>query len=402
MQKTLRRFHQNYTTNINYRPKIPAIETYQAIDKSGKLIDKSLKFEKEELDIYKTLLSKMIEVEIIENTMLNAKFQGIFSFFMTSFGETGTILGSTAACAPNDPIFSQYREYASLYYRGFTLQELTDNLLGNRKDITKGRQMPIHFSDSKRHFFSVSSPLATNISQAAGFGFGLSQKNEPNIAINYFGEGAASEGDFYAGINFAQTLGSQTLFICRNNGYAISTPISEQTSGDGILPKAMAFEMEGVRVDGNDTVAVFRQTKRLREFILKNKKPAFLEAMTYRISDHSTTDKSTKYRSQEEIDDMRNNNNPISRLKGFLKEQGVLEENWDAKMEANQQAIFAELNKCLNRSKVEKKPRIESMFEEVYSEMPQNLKQQQRFLMDHVNRNKDDYAKEYKLDIYDK
>jgi 2-oxoisovalerate dehydrogenase E1 component alpha subunit len=403
MNRFCRRFFSAKTTiSILARPQPISIPTFQLIDTQGKLIDKSIKFDTEELSVYKQLLIKMLEVELIESTLLKAKFHGAFSFFMTSFGETGAIMGSAAACAPQDAIFSQYREFSSLYWRGFTLEDLTDNLLGNDKDIIKGRQMPIHFSDSRVNFFSVSSPLATNIPQAAGWGYGLSQKKKNEICINYFGDGAASEGDFYAGINFAQTLGSQTLFFCRNNGWAISTPISEQTSGDGLLPKAMAFGMEAARVDGNDPVAVYRMTKAMREYIVKTSKPAFIEAMTYRCSDHSTTDKSTKYRPQEEIDQWTNENNPIKRLKTFLHDQGVIQADFEDNMKGRLEVLFADLNKSLGRSKKELKPPIETLFDDVYDKIPASLAKQKKELMEHIERNKEVYERDFKLQTFQK
>lgn len=134
---------------------------------------------------------------------------------MTSWGETATIVGATAGLEKEDLIFCQYRELSALYYRGFTIQEITDNCTCNHLDKVKGRQMPIHFTNKNLNFMSISSPLATQISQAAGFGYGLKLSGEQKVNGVWFGEGAASEGDFYAGINFAQTLGGHTLFLCR-------------------------------------------------------------------------------------------------------------------------------------------------------------------------------------------
>jgi 2-oxoisovalerate dehydrogenase E1 component alpha subunit len=134
---------------------------------------------------------------------------------MTSLGETGCIIGSAAALNQQDIAFCQYREMSFLYYRGFTIKEITDNCAGNHLDKVKGRQMPIHFTCKEKGIMSISSPLATQISQASGYGYALRQDKEENLSVVFFGEGAASEGDFYAGINFAQTLGGNTLFLCR-------------------------------------------------------------------------------------------------------------------------------------------------------------------------------------------
>jgi 2-oxoisovalerate dehydrogenase E1 component alpha subunit len=233
---------------------------------------------------------------------------------MTSWGETGTILGIASALSLDDVVFCQYREMGVLYHRGFSVKNITDNCTGNVHDNVKGRQMPIHFTAKNIGIMSISSPLATQICQAAGYGYGLSMNTSNDIAVVFFGDGAASEGDFYAGINFAQTLGGNTLFVCRNNQYAISTPISENTSGDHLASKAMSFGMKTIRVDGNDALAVYKATQYAKKYIQENNMPVFLECMSYRISDHSTSDHSILYREQSEIDHYKEEFNPILRL----------------------------------------------------------------------------------------
>ena len=110
------------------------------------------------------------------------------------------------------------------------------------------------------------------------------------IAVTYFGEGAASEGDFHSALNFAATLRSQTLFYCRNNMYAISTPIDDQYAGDGIVVRGVAYGMPSIRVDGNDLFAIYHATEEARKLIVKEKRPVLIEAISYRIGDHSTSD----------------------------------------------------------------------------------------------------------------
>ena len=238
---------------------------------------------------------------------------------MTSWGETATILGVAAALKNDDIVFCQYREMGVLYYRGFSIKDITDNCVGNINDRVKGRQMPIHFTARNIGIMSISSPLGTQIGQAAGYGYGLAMDKSDDIAVVFFGDGTASEGDFYAGLNFAQTLGGNTLFICRNNQYAISTHISENTSGDHIAPKAMAFGMKTIRVDGNDALAVYNATKYAKEYSQKENQPVFIECMSYRVGDHSTSDHSVLYRKQDEIDFYKKEYNPIQRLGKYKK-----------------------------------------------------------------------------------
>lgn len=138
----------------------------------------------------------------------------------------------------------------------------------------------------------------------------------------YFGEGAASEGDFHSALNFAATLRCQTLFYCRNNMYAISTPIDDQYAGDGIAVRGIAYGMPTIRVDGNDLFAIYTATKQAREMIIRDKRPVLIEAISYRVGDHSTSDYSAAYRNETEMqkwtDLLAKFSNPISRLEKYL------------------------------------------------------------------------------------
>lgn len=140
--------------------------------------------------------------------------------------------------------------------------------------------MPIHYGSKPLNFVTISSPLATQIPQAAGAAYAL--KGQNRVVVCYFGEGAASEGDAHAAFNFATTLASPVIFFCRNNGYAISTPSAEQYRGDGIAGRGAGYGMNSLRVDGNDALAVYNATRYAKEYALKESKPVLIEALTYR------------------------------------------------------------------------------------------------------------------------
>lgn len=165
--------------------------------------------------------------------------------------------------------------------------------------------------------------------QAAGAGYAFRTEGSNKVAATYFGEGAASEGDFHSAMNFAATLQCQTLFLCRNNKYAISTHESEQYNSDGIAPRALGYGMSTLRVDGNDALAVYYAVKHARNYSVKNKQPFFLEFMTYRVGDHSTSDNSQMYRTKDEKESWVKYNNPIHRLRHYL--QDVLGKDIQAK-----------------------------------------------------------------------
>merc|ERR1719454_2023559 len=151
----------------------------------------------------------------------------------------------------------------------------------------------------------VHAVLGTQVPQAPGAGYAYKLDEEDRVSVAYFGDGAASEGDALTALNFASVYGAQTLFICRNNGYSISTGVEDQYGGDGIAARGPAFGIPALRVDGNDIVAVYNATKEARRRCVEEKTPVLLELMTYRVGDHTTSDDSSAYRTKAEVADWR-------------------------------------------------------------------------------------------------
>merc|ERR1719161_2119865 len=164
--------------------------------------------------------------------------------------------------------------------------------MGNEGDRSKGRNL-------EKNVQVVHAVLGTQIPQAPGAGYAYNLEGADRVSVCYFGDGAASEGDALTALNFASVYKSQTLFICRNNGYSISTGVEDQYGGDGIAARGLAFGIPSVRVDGNDLVAVFNATREARRITVEEKKPVLLELMTYRIGDHTTSDDSSAYRIED-------------------------------------------------------------------------------------------------------
>lgn len=321
--------------------------------------------------------------------------QGRISFYMTSWGEEATHIGSAMALADDDEVFAQYREQGVILWRGFSLQQVADQCFSNIDDLGKGRQMPVHYGSAAHHFQTISSPLATQIPQAVGAAYFRKLEGKGNAVVCYFGEGAASEGDFHAGMNMATTQSAPIIFFCRNNGFAISTPVAEQYRGDGIAARGIAYGMHTIRVDGNDIWAVYEATKRAREIAVgadgSGTKPVLVEAMTYRESHHSTSDDSTRYRSTEEIEAWRTNANPIKRLRLFMEQRGW----WD---QASEDALRAEERKAVLTAlaTAESKPRppVSELFTDVYGDavLPRHLEKQRLELDSHLKEHPDHYV----------
>jgi 2-oxoisovalerate dehydrogenase E1 component alpha subunit len=218
----------------------------------------------------------------------------------------------------------------------------------------------------------------------------LTDPNIPSrIVVCYFGEGAASEGDFHAALNIAATRSCPVVFICRNNGYAISTPTLEQYRGDGIASRGLGYGIDTIRVDGNDIWAVREVTKRARKLALKDGgRPVLIEAMSYRISHHSTSDDSFAYRARVEVEDWKRRDNPITRLRKYLEKKGL----WDEGKEKDARArIRKDVLKAFNDAEKEKKPPLRSMFEDVYEEMAPETKAQMKELRDVIERYPNEY-----------
>uniref|UniRef100_A0A0M3HU62 2-oxoisovalerate dehydrogenase subunit alpha n=1 Tax=Ascaris lumbricoides TaxID=6252 RepID=A0A0M3HU62_ASCLU len=405
----------------------PTIPIYRVTDSTGKFVDPSQdpNFDKEfAIDVYR----KMSVLEQMDKILYDAQRQGRISFYMTNFGEEASHIGSAAALQDDDLIYAQYREAGVLLWRGFSLHDFINQCYGNAKDIGfmlekiwcfknddtwkelsvaagKGKQMPVHYGSLEHHFVAISSPLATQIPQAnddtwkelslaAGKGKQMPVHYVENgrIVVVYFGEGAASEGDAHAALNFASTLRCPVIFFCRNNGYAISTPTNEQYGGDGIAGRGPGYGIKTIRVDGNDFFAVYNATKLAREAALQNE-PVLIEAMTYRIGHHSTSDDSTAYRSADEVKIWNKKEHPIARFRTYLIDKGWWKEGeeieWQKNMRKEVLTAFSEAEKVQMLGPHE-------MFEDVYKTKPLNLIEQQKQLDEHLQH----YAEHYPLERF--
>ncbi len=372
----------------------PAVPAFQVMDGEGKIRCDNVK-NKLDTETLVKMYKTMVQVNAIDTIFTQAQRQGKVSFHMQSYGEEALQVASAAAFNDEDHLFFQYREMGVFLWRGFDIEMVANQCFSNEYDLGKGRQMPIHFGSKKLNMYTVSSPLTTQLPQAVGVAYALKRRGEGQCVGVYFGDGAASEGDFHAAMNFAATLESPVIFFCRNNGWAISTPIEEQFRGDGILSRAPGYGMRGVRVDGNDPMAVYEATCEARAYAVENNRPVLLEAMSYRRGDHSTSDDSSRYRPEGELEWWENENNPLLRVRRHLESLGA----WNAELE---DAIRKESKKAVIKAvaNAEKalKPPIEDLFTDVYEVPTDRLKRQQEDLMAHL----DKYGDEYGLEAFAK
>jgi len=353
----------------------------------------------------------MIRLSTMDHILESAQRQGRISFYLQCRGEEAIHIGSASALTLKDTIFGQYREQGILMWRGFTLEQFTDQCFSNERDLGRGRQMPVHYVSKALNFHAISSPLCTQLPHAVGAAYRMKlqydQQDKHNIdidnvstdrgcAVVYFGEGAASEGDFHAACNFAATLRAPVVFFCRNNGYAISTPTTSQYSpnADGIIGRAPGYGIPGIRVDGNDVFAVHAATLAAKELAIRENTPVLIEAMTYRMSHHSTSDDSTQYRDKTEIERWKEEGDPIVRLQNFMLQRGYIEGD---DVEAFRSQIAKEermaVMAAMKKSEAKKKPSLDTMFEDVYGDKPTHLLRQEKEMRAHLAK----YPEHYKV-----
>ncbi|MFY8328062.1 thiamine pyrophosphate-dependent dehydrogenase E1 component subunit alpha [Pseudoalteromonas sp. ZZD1] len=343
------------------------------------------------------LYETMRFIRALDERMQAAQRQGRVSFYMQCLGEEAAVTASAAALDQDDMIMAQYREQAALHYRGFTLDQFMNQMFSNELDLGKGRQMPIHYGSAALNYMTISSPLGTQIPQATGYAYGQKIKhvdaktgelksNIDNVTICYFGEGAASEGDFHAGLNMAAVHKAPVIFFARNNGYAISTPADEQFKGDGIASRGVGYGIKTIRVDGGDALAVFAATQKAREIATSTGEPVLIESIAYRLGAHSTSDDPSGYRSKAE--EANYQACPIERFRKWLIKQEWLNDEDDVKAK---EQIREDILAALKRAEVIEKPALEELISDVYDTPIPSLQRQYEQLKTHIKQHPDAY-----------
>lgn len=318
------------------------------------------------------LYAAMVRTRLLDERLVTLQRQGRIGFHIGSLGEEATILGSAFGMREQDWIFPCYREFGAALWRGMPLQRYVDNMFGNGQDPAKGRQMPDHYTYRKAKFGSVSSPIGTQITQAVGFSWAAKIKKEDLVALVYFGEGATSSNEFHNGMNFAGVFKTPTVFLCRNNGWAISVPTERQSASESFAAKGIAYGVPAIRCDGNDVFAVIAATRKAVQHGASGQGPMLIEALTYRLSGHSTSDDPKAYRQEAQVEQWKRRD-PLLRLRRHLETRGLWNDAAQSELES---ATDAEIAACVAAGEKAPPPPLESMFEDVFASPPWHLKEQ--------------------------
>ena len=328
--------------------------------------------------LHKALRAMML-TRAYDDRMFRAQRQGKTSFYMKCTGEEAAAVGQALALEPDDMFFPTYRQQGLLIARDWPLVDMMCQIFSNSGDRLKGRQMPVMYSSRKAGFFSISGNLGTQFPQAVGWAMASALKGDRRIAAGWIGEGATAEGDFHHALTFASVYNAPVLLNVVNNQWAISA-FQGIAGGDRatFASRAIGFGFPGLRVDGNDLLAVYAASAWAAERARSNYGPTLIEFFTYRAAAHSTSDDPTRYRAAEE-DRSWPLGDPIERLRQHL----AATDAWsDAQHEALAEEVKAEVVAAgreaekLGTLSEGPHPDPASMFEDVYGDMPWHLRLQ--------------------------
>ena len=282
------------------------------------------------------LLRAMMLTRAFDDRMFRAQRQGKTSFYMKCTGEEATSVAATMALDRGDMCFPSYRQQGILITRGYSLVQMMNQIYSNRGDHLKGRQLPIMYSAPDYGFFSVSGNLATQYPQAVGWAMASAARGDSRIAAVWCGEGSTAEGDFHSALTFAAVYNAPVIFNVINNQWAISS-FSGFAGGERttFAARAVGYGIAGLRVDGNDPLAVYAATAWAADRARTNHGPTLIEHFTYRTEGHSTSDDPSAYRPADEATAWPLGD-PIDRMRAHLESVGL----WDAERHA---ALAAEL-----------------------------------------------------------
>jgi pyruvate dehydrogenase E1 component alpha subunit/2-oxoisovalerate dehydrogenase E1 component alpha subunit len=316
-------------------------------------------------------------LRLLDARMILLQRQGRVGFYGACTGQEATPVATALALEPGDVVFPALRESVMMLVRGFPLRTYVAQVFGNAADILKGRQMPSHMSGRAVNQVSWSSCIGPQIPQAVGAAHAARLRGDRSVVVGFLGDGATSEPDFHVGMNFAGVYKVPCVLICQNNHWAISVPTSRQTASATLAVKGRAYGVPSIRVDGNDVLAVYRAVSEALARAREGGGPTFIEAVTYRIGAHSTSDDPTRYRSQEEVDRWMQRD-PLLRLRRHLIALGALDDDADAALEDR---LNGEIAAALAEVEGLGPPPRETLFDDVYAELPWHLREQRDDLL---------------------
>jgi pyruvate dehydrogenase E1 component subunit alpha len=347
-------------------------QTHQILALDGSVVGEPPALPREDL---RSLFRHMVKMRVLDQRMLSLQRQGRIGFYGTATGQEAAVTGSAYALQASDWVFPALREMGVSLWRGTTIKDIVCQLIGNSGDVLVGRQMPCHFSDRRVRTVAWSSVIGTQLPHAMGAAWAVRYLKHDVVCMGYLGDGASSSGDFHAAANFAGVFRLPLVFFCQNNQWAISVPLARQTASENIAVKAQAYGFPGVRVDGNDILAVISATRSAVDRARRGEGPTLVEAVTFRMGGHSSSDDPTRYRDPTLVAEWERRD-PLGRFRTWLTAGGLLaegeEERWTRELNE-------EIGTAVQEAESLPPPPIETMFTDVYKDMPRHIAEQMRY-----------------------
>jgi 2-oxoisovalerate dehydrogenase E1 component alpha subunit len=315
----------------------------------------------------------MLRARRLDERLSTLQRQGKVSFVASAAGHEAVQVGTALAIeAGRDWVFPYYRDLPLALAIGWPIVEAVAQQTASRLDPARGRQMPAHPGSAALHLFTAASAIASHVPPAVGSALAQKLAGRGDVTVCSFGDGATSEGDWHAGMNLAGAQGAPVVFLCQNNGYAISVAFRHQSGSADVATKAQAYGMPGYRVDGMDPLACYYVVRQVVEAARDGLGPALIEALAYRYGPHSNADDDSRYRPPDEVAAWRRRD-PIPRFRRFLVGRNL----WDDAAEGALAAeIKDEIDEAVRANGAGGRAPLGWMFDDVLSEQPLQLRKQ--------------------------
>lgn len=305
----------------------------------------------------------LVTLRTLDQRAWNLQRQGRIGTYPPFSGQEAAQVGVVAALEQEDWICGSYRDWAALCSAGVPLSYPLLNSMGHP---LSGR-MP-----EATNALPVQVVIAAQLLHAVGLAWAARLQHQKRVAVTFFGDGATSQGDFHEALNLASVVQTPTIFVCQNNQWAISVPLAKQMHSRTVAQRALAYDIEGIRVDGNDIIAVYQTAKEVAARVRAGSGPVLIEAVTYRLGAHTTADDPTRYRSADEDERLREGE-PVGRLRRYLLSAGILTESQVAEIDDEAKAA---VDQAVAEAEAFPKSEPESVFDHVYAAMPESLVRQ--------------------------
>jgi pyruvate dehydrogenase E1 component alpha subunit len=343
----------------------------QVLDPAGTLVAELPEFAKDREELLR-LYRLMVLTRTFDTKAVNLQRTGKLGTYASSLGHEAAHVGVGAAMRPEDCFAPMYREYGAQFWRGVRMEEVLLYWGGDER----GNDFA-----GPRHDFPWCVPIATQYLHAAGAALAYKLRGEPRCAVSVIGYGGTSQGDFYEALNLAAVRDLPVVFVVVNNKWAISVPLALQTASRTLAQKAIAAGMPGIQVDGNDIIAVRQTMEEALERARAGEGPTLVEAVTYRLSDHTTADDASRYRDKSEVEDAWKTE-PLIRIRKYLMDTGMWSESDEEALKADcarqvDAAVAAYLDTAVQP--------VESMFDSMFAELPEAMEEQRETAIRFLN-----------------